>query len=89
MTLMALSLAIGLVIDDAIVVLESIFRKVEHGADAMSAALAGSAEVGLAVVSTTLAVCGVFHLALLVLGILFGAVWAYVLSVRRTVLGRI
>jgi len=60
MTLMALSLAIGLVIDDAIVVLESIFRKVEQGADSMSAALSGSAEVGLAVVSTTLAVCGVF-----------------------------
>jgi len=60
MTLMALSLAIGLVIDDAIVVLESIFRKVEQGDDSMSAALSGSSEVGLAVVSTTLAVCGVF-----------------------------
>jgi HAE1 family hydrophobic/amphiphilic exporter-1 len=60
MTLMALSLAVGLVIDDAIVVLESIFRKVEHGDDSMNAALSGSAEVGMAVVSTTLAVCGVF-----------------------------
>jgi HAE1 family hydrophobic/amphiphilic exporter-1 len=60
MTLMALSLAVGLVIDDAIVVLESIFRKVEQGQDSMSAALSGSAEVGMAVVSTTLAVCGVF-----------------------------
>ncbi|MEN3304928.1 MAG: hypothetical protein V7603_1130 [Micromonosporaceae bacterium] len=35
-----------------------------------------------------LALCGVFNLALLVLGILFGAVWIYVLSVRRTILGR-
>ncbi len=60
MTLMALSLAVGLVIDDAIVVLESIFRKVEQGQDSMTAALAGSKEVGMAVVSTTLAVCGVF-----------------------------
>jgi HAE1 family hydrophobic/amphiphilic exporter-1 len=60
MTLMALSLAIGLVIDDAIVVLESIFRKVEAGQDSMSAAFSGTAEVGMAVVSTTLAVCGVF-----------------------------
>jgi len=60
MTLMALSLAVGLVIDDAIVVLESVFRKVEQGQDSMSAALTGSAEVGMAVVSTTLAVCGVF-----------------------------
>ena len=60
MTLMALSLSIGLVIDDAIVVLEAIFRKVEAGAEPIAAALAGSREVGLAVISTTLAVCGVF-----------------------------
>jgi HAE1 family hydrophobic/amphiphilic exporter-1 len=60
MTLMALSLAIGLVIDDAIVVLEGVFRHVEKGKDAMTAALEGSREVGLAVISTTLAVCGVF-----------------------------
>lgn len=43
---------------------------------------------GLAL-QVALALCGVFHLALLVLGIIFGGVWAYVLSVRRTVLGRI
>ena len=60
MTLMALSLAVGLVIDDAIVVLESVFRKVEQGQDSMTAALTGSDEVGMAVISTTLAVCGVF-----------------------------
>ncbi|MCP5058923.1 MAG: efflux RND transporter permease subunit [bacterium] len=60
MTLMALSLAIGLVIDDAIVVLESIFRKVEGGMRPFDAALKGTREVTLAVTSTTLAVCGVF-----------------------------
>ncbi|MDJ0786453.1 MAG: efflux RND transporter permease subunit [Myxococcota bacterium] len=60
MTLMALSLAIGLVIDDAIVVLESIFRRVEAGQEPIPAAHDGSREVGLAVVSTTLAVCAVF-----------------------------
>ncbi|MAE95974.1 MAG: acriflavin resistance protein [Deltaproteobacteria bacterium] len=60
MTLMALTLAIGLVIDDAIVVLESIFRKVEDGKGPIDAALEGSREVALAVLSTTLAVCGVF-----------------------------
>jgi hypothetical protein len=43
---------------------------------------------GLAL-QAVLAACGVFHLALLALGILFGAVWGYVLSVRRSVLGRI
>jgi HAE1 family hydrophobic/amphiphilic exporter-1 len=59
-TLIALSLAIGLVIDDAIVVLESIYRRVERGEPAMEAAHGGAREVGLAVVSTTLAVCAVF-----------------------------
>ncbi|HEU4428391.1 MAG TPA: efflux RND transporter permease subunit, partial [Myxococcota bacterium] len=60
MTLMALSLAVGLVIDDAIVVLESIFRRVERGEASKPAAIAGTREVALAVISTTLAVCGVF-----------------------------
>ncbi len=60
MTLMALSLAVGLVIDDAIVVLEGIFRKVEQGHDSVEAARLGSSEVGLAVLSTTAAVCAVF-----------------------------
>jgi Protein of unknown function (DUF4233) len=41
------------------------------------------------VLQGVLALCGFFHLALLALGILFGAVWLYVLSVRRSVLGRI
>ena len=60
MTLMALALAIGLVIDDAIVVLESIYRRIEAGEDAMQAATLGTREVGVAVIATTLAVCGVF-----------------------------
>lgn len=60
MTLIALSLAIGLVIDDAIVVLESIFRRIEAGEEPIQASIDGGNEVGLAVVSTTLAVCAVF-----------------------------
>jgi HAE1 family hydrophobic/amphiphilic exporter-1 len=60
MTLIALSLAIGLVIDDAVVVLESIFRRLEAGDPPMEAARSGARLVGLAVVSTTLAVCAVF-----------------------------
>jgi HAE1 family hydrophobic/amphiphilic exporter-1 len=60
LTLIALSLAIGLVIDDAIVVLESIYRRLEAGEAPMTAAEHGAAGVGLAVVSTTLAVCAVF-----------------------------
>ena len=59
-TLLALSLAIGLVIDDTIVVIESIHRKLEQGLPSLDAARDGSREVGLAVVATTLAVCAVF-----------------------------
>jgi len=60
MTLMALSLAIGLLIDDAIVVRENIVRHLEHGEDHFEAARAGTAEIGLAVIATTLSIVAVF-----------------------------
>jgi HAE1 family hydrophobic/amphiphilic exporter-1 len=60
MTLLALSLAIGLLIDDAIVVRENIVRHLEMGTDHFAAAKEGTDEIGLAVLSTTLAVIAVF-----------------------------
>jgi HAE1 family hydrophobic/amphiphilic exporter-1 len=60
MTLLALSLAIGLLIDDAIVVRENIVRHLEMGKDHYKAAKDGTDEIGLAVFSTTLAVIAVF-----------------------------
>ncbi|MGD0483683.1 MAG: efflux RND transporter permease subunit [Gemmatimonadales bacterium] len=60
MTLMALSLAIGMLIDDAIVVRENIVRHVEHGEDHYTAAGSGTSEIGFAVLSTTLTVLAVF-----------------------------
>ena len=60
MTLLALSLAIGLLIDDAIVVRENIVRHVHMGKDHVRAAKEGTDEIGLAVVSTSLAVVAVF-----------------------------
>lgn len=60
MTLLALSLSVGLLIDDAIVVRENIFRHMEMGKSAMQAAIEGTAEVRLAVIGTTLAVIAVF-----------------------------
>jgi len=60
MTLLALSLAIGLLIDDAIVVRENIVRHVHMGKDHVRAAQEGTSEIGLAVVSTSLAVVAVF-----------------------------
>jgi HAE1 family hydrophobic/amphiphilic exporter-1 len=60
MTLLALSLAVGLLIDDAIVVRENIFRHMELGSKPTAAALEGTKEVTLAVVATTLTVIAVF-----------------------------
>jgi HAE1 family hydrophobic/amphiphilic exporter-1 len=59
-TLMALSLCVGLLIDDAIVVRENIVRHVQMGASAHEAALKGTNEIGLAVLATTLSIVAVF-----------------------------
>ncbi|QJR09522.1 Multidrug resistance protein MdtC [Usitatibacter rugosus] len=60
MTLLGLSLAIGVLIDDAIVVRENIVRHMERGADRRTAAQVGTAEIGLAVTATTFAIIAVF-----------------------------
>ncbi len=60
LTLLAIVLAIGLVVDDAIVVLENIYTKVEEGEDPMEAAKKGSVEIYFAVISTTISVVAVF-----------------------------
>jgi len=60
LTLLGLVLAIGLVVDDAIVVLENIYRRVEDGQKPLLAALDGSQEIGFAVVATTLVLVAVF-----------------------------
>ena len=60
MTLLALSLAIGVLIDDAIVVRENIVRHMERGADRRTAARLGTNEIGLAVTATTFSIIAVF-----------------------------
>jgi HAE1 family hydrophobic/amphiphilic exporter-1 len=60
LTLMALSLAIGLLIDDAIVVRENIVRHLEHGQDHFTAAREGTSEIGLAVLATSMSIIAVF-----------------------------
>lgn len=60
MSLMALSLSVGLLIDDAIVVRENIVRHLHMGKDHYTAALDGTNEIGLAVLATTLTVVAVF-----------------------------
>ncbi len=60
LTLMALSLSIGMLIDDAIVVRENIVRHLELGKDHFTAAREGTAEIGLAVLATSLSIVAVF-----------------------------
>jgi HAE1 family hydrophobic/amphiphilic exporter-1 len=60
MSLLGLSLAIGVLIDDAIVVRENIVRHMERGFDRRTAALNGTAEIGLAVAATTFSIVAVF-----------------------------
>jgi multidrug efflux pump len=60
LTLLAMVLAIGLVVDDAIVVLENVYHRIEQGEPPLAAAFEGTRQVGFAIVSTTLVVCAVF-----------------------------
>ncbi|MDZ7305308.1 MAG: efflux RND transporter permease subunit, partial [candidate division KSB1 bacterium] len=60
LTLLGLVLAIGMVVDDAIVMLENIFSKIEAGMDPIEAGLKGSKEVFFAIISTTVALIAVF-----------------------------
>ena len=70
LSLMALTLCVGFVVDDAIVVLENIVRHMEKGATAMEASLKGSREIAFTVVSMTLSLAAVFLPVLFMGGIL-------------------
>ena len=71
LSLMALTLAVGLVVDDAVVMLENIFRYLERGDDAQTAALKGSGEIGFTIVSITVSLIAVF-IPLLFMGGIIG-----------------
>ncbi len=60
LTLLALVLAVGLVIDDAIVMLENIYRRLEGGEELIAAAYSGSRQVAFAIIATTLSLIAVF-----------------------------
>lgn len=75
LSLMALTLAVGFVVDDAIVVLENIVRHMEMGKPPLEAALDGSREIGFTVVSMTLSLVAVF-IPLLFLGGIIGRLFS-------------
>ena len=69
MTLLALTLCVGFVVDDAIVVLENIYRYVERGMPPFKAAIEGSREIGFTIISMTLSLVAVFIPVLFMSGI--------------------
>src|SRR6202030_2399576 len=70
LSMMALILSVGFVVDDAIVMLENIFRHMEMGRKPLAAALMGSSEIGFTIVSMTLSLTAVFIPVLFMGGIM-------------------
>ena len=70
LSMMALILSVGFVVDDAIVMLENIYRHVEMGEDPLRASLVGSREIGFTIVSMTLSLAAVFIPVLFMGGVL-------------------
>ncbi len=86
MTLLALSLSVGMLIDDAIVVLENIFRHMEEGLPRREAAEFGTAEIGLAVMATTFSIAAVFIPVAFMRGMVGRFFYAFGVTVTAAVL---
>jgi HAE1 family hydrophobic/amphiphilic exporter-1 len=86
LSLMALTLSVGFVVDDAIVVLENIVRHLEHGKSPMQAALDGAREVGFTIVSMTLSLVAVFLPFLFLGGILGGLFREFAVTIAVAIL---
>jgi len=86
LSLMGLSIAVGFVVDDAIVVLENIHRYIEEGMNPVEAAIKGSGEVGFTIVSISLSLVAVF-IPLLLMGGIVGRVFReFAVTVTMTIL---
>jgi len=85
MSLIAISLSVGLLVDDAIVVLESIHREVESGSDPMVAASVGTRNVATAVIASTLSVMAVFLPIAFVTGIIGAFFYQYGMTITVAV----
>jgi len=86
MTLLALSLSVGMLIDDAIVVLENVFRHMEEGLPRREAAEFGTSEIGLAVMATTFSIAAVFIPVAFMQGIVGRFFYAFGVTVTAAVL---
>ncbi len=86
LSLMALTIAVGFVVDDAIVVVENIYRHVEHGERPFDAALRGSREIGFTVVSISCSLIAVFIPLLLMSGIIGRLFREFALTVTASII---
>ncbi len=86
LTLMALTLSVGFVVDDAIVVLENIVRHMEMGVKPFEAALIGSREIGFTVLSMTLSLVAVFIPVLLMPGIVGRLFYEFAVTISVAIL---
>src|SRR5438552_486363 len=86
LSLMALTLSVGFVVDDAIVMLENIVRHMERGEPAMEAALRGSREIGFTIISMTLSLAAVFIPVLFMRGILGRLLHEFAVTIAMAVL---
>jgi hydrophobe/amphiphile efflux-1 (HAE1) family protein len=85
LSLMALTIAVGFVVDDAIVVVENIYRHVENGEPAMEAALKGAREIGFTVLSISFSLIAVFIPLLLMGGIIGRLFREFALTVTASI----
>ena len=85
-SMMALTLAVGFVVDDAIVMLENIVRHMEKGEGAMEAAFKGSKEIGFTIVSMTISLVAVFIPVLFMGGILGRLLHEFAITIRVAIL---
>jgi HAE1 family hydrophobic/amphiphilic exporter-1 len=84
-SLMALTIAVGFVVDDAIVVVENIYRHIEHGEEPFEAALKGSREIGFTVLSISVSLIAVFIPLLLMGGIIGRLFREFALTVTASI----
>ncbi|MGA2124602.1 MAG: efflux RND transporter permease subunit, partial [Xanthobacteraceae bacterium] len=85
LSLMALTISVGFVVDDAIVVVENIYRHIEDGAEPLEAALKGSREIGFTVLSISLSLVAVFIPLLLMGGVIGRLFREFALTVTASI----
>ena len=86
LSLMALTLAVGFVVDDAIVVVENIYRHVEEGTSSMASAIKGASEIGFTVISISISLIAVFIPLLLMGGIIGRLFREFALTVTAAII---